>query len=121
MKKFTKEWFDKALSDFEVANDMIKLKKYDYAAFWCQQACEKALKAMQIEKEGKFDKIHDLSLLSEKVCAPPEINKICKELTLAYTYTRYPDISSSKIDMKKISHDFINKTEKVISWIRKNL
>ncbi|MBI3051809.1 HEPN domain-containing protein [Candidatus Woesearchaeota archaeon] len=121
MKEFTKGWLEKARSDLEVAKDMFKLGKYDYAAFWCQQAAEKALKALQIEREGKFDKIHDLSLLSTKLKAPPEIIAICRELTMAYTYTRYPDVSEKNPEMRQISKEFIAKAEDVLSWTRKNL
>jgi HEPN domain-containing protein len=121
MKEEAKKWLDKALSDLDVAKDMFKLKKYEYAAFWCQQAVEKALKALQIEKESRFDKVHDLVMLSEKINAPHEVKNICKKLTSAYTYARYPDVQSDKEDMKGISQDFIKGAEKVISWIRKNL
>lgn len=121
MKADTKKWFDKALSDLEVAKDMFKIKKYEYAAFWCQQAAEKTFKSVQIEKENRFDKIHDLVMLSQKTGAPKEIVEMCKTLTLAYTYARYPDVESGKENMKQISGKFINDAEKVIEWAKKNL
>jgi len=121
MKEEAKSWLKKAEEDLEVAKDMIKLKKYEYAAFWSQQTVEKAFKGMQIEKENRFDKIHDLVLLSKKVSAPSEITEICKKLTLAYTYTRYPDVESGKADMETISKDFVKDAEEVFRWIRKNL
>lgn len=80
MKEETANWFGIALSDLEVAREMFRLKRYEYAAFWCQQAVEKALKAIQVEKENKFDKTHDLVLLSQKVGAPQNTVEICKKL-----------------------------------------
>ena len=70
MKSETKEWIDKAKEDFDTAKDLFKLKRYSASGLYCQQACEKILKAVQIEKLDKFDKIHDLRKLALSVSAP---------------------------------------------------
>lgn len=121
MKEETKKWMDKVKEDFRVAKIMFRAKRYGYAAFWCQQAAEKAFKAVQVEREGKFDKVHDLVLLAQKVKAPEELWERCKKLTLAYTYARYPDAPTGKEDMKTISKQFITDCEEVIKWVRKKI
>ncbi len=118
MKEDTKKWIKKAEDDFRVAKSMFRMKEYSYAAFWCQQSAEKAFKAVQIEKESKFDKIHDLVVLAKKTGAPEEIIEICKRLTIAYVYARYPDASSGKEDMKEISEKFIEKSKEVMKWVK---
>ena len=77
--------------------------------------------SIAIEKENRFDKVHDLVLLSKKVSAPPEIIEICKKLTIAYTYTRYPDVETGEEDMEKISREFVKDAGEVIRWTKKNL
>ena len=121
MKEETKRWIEKAEDDIRVAKYMLKMKQYTYAAFWCQQAAEKSFKAVQIEKEGKFDKVHDLVLLGQKVNAPAAVVKKCKKLTLAYTYARYPDASQGKEDMKILSNKFIKDAEEIIKWAKNQL
>ena len=121
MKEETKKWMKKAEEDLKAAKLMFKAKKYEYAAFWCQQSAEKAFKAVQIEKESRFDKIHDLVILAKKTGAPEEIIEICKRLTIAYVYARYPDASSGKEDMKEISEKFIEKSKEVMKWVKSKL
>ncbi|MEM2918090.1 MAG: HEPN domain-containing protein [Candidatus Altiarchaeota archaeon] len=43
-------WLKQAVEDLETANILYKNKKYKAAAFYCQQAVEKAFKAVSIKK-----------------------------------------------------------------------
>ena len=121
MKEETEKWLEKAEEDFDTAVYMFKGKRYGYAAFWCQQAAEKAFKALQIEKTNKFDKIHDLVLLSQKVGAPQKITEFCKKLTIAYIYSRYPDAKSDKENMKELSEKFIEDSKEIIRWTKEKI
>ena len=118
MKEETKKWIDKAKQDLEVSKSMFKVKRYEYAAFWCQQSAEKSFKAIQIERENKFDKIHDLVILAKKVGAPEKLAESCKKLTVAYTYARYPDADTGKENMKEISQNFIKNAEEIFEWTK---
>lgn len=88
--------------------------------FLCQQAAEKAMKAVMLEREGEIIKIHDLVILAKKVNAPEEIIQNAKELTLAYTYTRYPDLPKIN-DAKGKSKVFLDYAKKVIEWAKESL
>jgi len=55
-----KRWWKKAVDDLEKAEILYKNKKYDGTVFYCQQAVEKGLKALQLKKTKKIKKIHDL-------------------------------------------------------------
>jgi len=91
MKEETKEWLSKAEEDLKTAEINLKNRRLAAAAFYSQQTAEKALKSLQIEKYGKFDKIHDLSILGKKLEAPENILIVCEKLTPFYIITRYPD------------------------------
>jgi HEPN domain-containing protein len=114
MRQETKEWMKKSNEDFDVAKANFKIGKYGAAAFFSQQACEKALKAIQIEKLGRFDKIHDLIKLSLSVGAPKEITEMCGEINPFYIVTRYPD--SKEFYDKPSVESALKGCEKVIGW-----
>ncbi len=120
MKKETKEWIEKAKEDLDTANFCFKGKRFEVAIFFSQQAAEKAMKALLLEKTGKIIKTHDLVLLSKKLDAPEKIIEHAKELTLAYTYVRYPGIPRIK-NIKKKSRAFLDYAEGVIKWIKESL
>lgn len=65
-------------------------------------------------------KTHDLVLLSKELKVDENIIDICKELTPAYTYTRYPDvIEISNLD--KVSEKLLGYAEEVLLWVKKKI
>ena len=119
MKKETRGWLNKAEEDLDTAKFNLNGGKYSFAIFLCQQSIEKALKAMQIEKLNKFDKIHDLTRLAKSISAPAEIINFCEDISPYYTITRYPDIGESLNKTDAFSK--LKKSEKVITWVKQNL
>jgi HEPN domain-containing protein len=117
--KVEKIWLRKSLSDLEVATFNFKWKKFYVAAFFSQQAAEKALKAVYIKKFGKLIKAHDLVLIGKKVGIPPNLLKKCMPLSRAYVVTRYPDVE--EIYTSREVEDFIKTAEEVIKWAKKKL
>jgi HEPN domain-containing protein len=85
------EWLGKALHDMETARANFQQNIYDASAFFCQQAVEKALKALYIKKFKKLLKTHDLYLLGQKVGLPNNLLEICDKISPFYVETRYPD------------------------------
>ena len=123
MKEEVKRWWKMAKDDVSTAKALYKIKKYGYSSFWCQQAAEKALKALLLERGYELIKTHDLVLLSKKLNAPENIVSLCKELTPVYVETRYPDLGEEgfkKFTRKEVEDDIKN-TEVIIRWIKKNL
>lgn len=120
MKADYKIWLDKAEHDLNTAKVNFNEKICDAAAFYSHQASEKALKAFYIKRFGSLKKTHDLVLLSRELNADNEIIEMCKELTPAYTYTRYPDaVEVSNID--EISEKLLKYAEEVLEWVKKKL
>ncbi len=115
----SKKWMDLSERDMETAKKNKDIEEYEAAAFFCHQAAEKALKAVYISKYKNLKKTHDLFLLAEEVNAE-ELKEVCRELTPAYLYTRYPDVENIE-NIKELVDDFIDYSKQVIEWSKKQL
>jgi len=121
MKQETKIWWDKANRDFEVAKKLFDGGDYTYCSFWCQQAAEKALKAMLLEKTGILIPTHDLVLLSKKLGAAAHIIDLCKELSPVYMESRYPDVEEFREYTKEESETDLKNSKEILQWVEKNI
>ena len=68
MKAIALEWISKAEGDFHTAMREYRARKfpnYDAASFHAQQCIEKYLKAVLVEQNIAFNRIHDLEVLLE--------------------------------------------------------
>ena len=119
MSNPVQEWMSRAKEDYDTARYLLKGKKLHGAAFFSQQTAEKALKAVQIYKLKKFDRIHDLVLIAQSINAPEKVITACAEINPHYTSTRYPDV--------KEVHDFqlvqalLKHCKEVLSWAEHQL
>lgn len=120
MREEIKLWIKKAKRDLSSAKYNFKGKKYDVCAFLCQQSAEKALKALLIKKSGKIRKIHDIVELGKNAGLPSHLLDKAKELTLAYIYSRYPDVQEVK-NLKKIVEEFLEVSGEILKWAEKQL
>ena len=66
-------WIRQANDDLQKAKDNLKANHYGGAAFFSQQAAEKALKSVSIKRTGEFPKIHDLVALARIISASEEV------------------------------------------------
>jgi HEPN domain-containing protein len=66
---------------------------YDISAFLAHQAVEKLLKAIFVLEGKKIPKIHYIDELAHQLDLPEEIINELSELTIDYTFARYPDVS----------------------------
>ena len=120
MKEESGQWLIQARKDLDTANYLFDGKKYEASALYCQQAVEKVLKTVLIKRSGKFPKIHDLVALGKEV----KINHLFldnfKELTMAYNYSRYPDVPQQSLLKEKTSR-FLKVTKEVLVWTEKEI
>jgi HEPN domain-containing protein len=120
MRAEIKNWWEKALGDLDTAKILFRNSKYEDSAFFCQQAVEKGLKALLLKEKGRIEKIHDLVNLGRKVEIPDNFLEYAKELTLAYVYSRYPDVKKAE-NIRNISSKFLKYSEGILRWIEKKL
>jgi len=125
MRKEIQNWLDQAEDDFDAAKFNFNGKKFYVAAFLCQQAVEKALKALFLyEKKGEVPQSHSLIYLATNTYIPKQFYSFLKELTPKFIDTRYPDASvelPSKIYDKENTEKIVNRSREVLEWIRNRL
>ncbi|WP_291766988.1 HEPN domain-containing protein [Caldivirga sp. UBA161] len=128
MREEAEKWFKQALEDLATAKDTIATGHYYASAFWAQQAAEKALKALLLDK-GKIERTHDLNhllnVIKEEVGMPvDEIRAEVNKLTLHYIISRYPNAANTVpylLYNKDDAEELVKKAEKVVEWVRRNL
>lgn len=122
MREEIKNWLKQAKKDLKKAKDNLKIKNYDLTSFLSQQATEKGLKALQLKKEKKIIKTHDLVFLAERLKIPENLIENCRKLRPVYTETRYPDSAGDfKVFSKEDAKEDIKLAKEVLVWIEKNL
>lgn len=115
-------WWEKAKDDLETAEILYKNKKYNNAVFHCQQAVEKAFKAVLLKRTGEMRRIHDLVELCRNIDAPENLLDSVKEMTLAYIYSRYPDVKQeNNTKVKEKSDKFLKISKEALKWAEENL
>lgn len=107
MKKITEEWIEKAEGDFKVAVRESDAEEpvYDAVCFHCHQCIEKYMKAILVENNDEFEKIHDLEAL-EYSCRRymSGLEKNLQDLIWLTQFSvrvRYPGFGASKKDARK--------------------
>src|SRR3989338_6470497 len=125
MREEVKRWLEQSESDFDGAKYNFDGGKFYIAAFWSQQAVEKALKALFLyEKKGEVPQLHSLIYLATNTSVPEKFFSFLKELTPKFIDTRYPDAS---VDLPKNIYDeentkrILDKSEEVLEWIKKKI
>jgi HEPN domain-containing protein len=122
-------WLRQAESDLRKARNDLKTGDWDSAAFWSQQAAEKALKALLLEA-GVIYRGHDLLGIAEAierelgVRVDEDIKGYLRELTIHYTVARYPNaanaIPSELYDESK-ARTLVSMAERVVGWVKERL
>jgi len=88
-------WIELAMEDKKMAELAYDSHLYNQACFHSQQGAEKYLKALLLEKDGKFPKTHSLTellmLASVKDASLHSLKNGCLYLDQFYVPTRYPD------------------------------
>lgn len=118
-------WIKQAEEDYKSAILNFKSKVFYVAAFLCQQAVEKALKAVYIYQNNKLaPKIHDLTELCRQTKAPEEIILIASKITSAYIFSRYPGAAPeipSRFYDSTLAQEYLEKTKIILEWTKKQL
>ena len=127
MELITRKWLERARYDLSSAKIMYNSKRYLYAAFMCQQALEKILKAVLIENKRNVPRIHNLVRLAEQAevynLMASADQDFLADLTPYAIESRYGDYKKnlSEIIDKKSASQYLNATERMFKWLKKNL
>lgn len=116
LKEETARWLEKAGEDLSDAAYNLEGERFSTASFLAQQAAEKALKAVLIEREGKFPRIHDLKVLAAAAKTPEHLRARLRPLSEAYVAQRYPDVAHD-LDHTQ-AEGMLRLSEEVVAWCR---
>ena len=124
MKEEVKRWWAQSEADFKSARNNFSHGDYYVASLLCQQAVEKALKALYLKKFNELKKIHNLVILAKDLKLPKELISKCDKLNPIYINTRYPDASGDlpyeKYNEDK-SQDDLKTAGDILQWLRKKI
>lgn len=120
VRKESEQWFLQGKEEFATAQASFEIKKWFAVAFWSQQAAEKVLKAVFIEKKKESPgNTHSLTHMGREVNIPKELWNSLRDLTKEYYLSRYPDVSEDipyKMYTKHDAKKFLKDCEKIIQW-----
>jgi len=121
----TRLWWEQAKRDFRVASRTHASRDYDVAVFYCEQAVQKALKAVLLHRTARPPpKIHNLVTLGKMVGVGGQMIEFLAALAPQYMRTRYPDaagqVTTALFD-GRISLSFLRGTKKVMTGCRNRL
>ncbi len=91
--KIAIKWLKQALHDLEMAEKNISIEGYDIAAFLAHQSIEKLLKAIIAIQGKKIPRTHYIDELAKQLKLDPDLIDSISDLTVDYTFSRYPDVS----------------------------
>lgn len=92
-EKIAIKWLKQALHDIEMAEKNIAIGGYDVSAFLAHQSVEKLLKAVFAINGQKIPKSHYIDELARELELEKDIIDAVAELTVDYTFSRYPDVA----------------------------
>jgi len=92
-EKTALKWLKQAVHDLEMAEKNIAIGGYDIAAFLAHQSIEKLLKAILALKGEKVPKTHYIDDLARELTIEKQLIDDISELTVDYTFSRYPDVA----------------------------
>ena len=125
MRPEIQRWIEQAENDLLDARATLKAERYAATAFHCQQAVEKALKALyMLQREEDAPRSHSLVFLGSETGALSRFGDFLRELTPAYIDTRYPDAAIESPEViygGDRARRLWEQTEVFFQWIRSEL
>lgn len=125
MRKEILNWWEQAEKDLEKAQWLCTGKHFDGTALYCQQAVEKALKALILltTKEKRIEG-HSLVYLGKVAKIPPRFFPGLKKLSPQYFISRYPDMAEEapyELYDEELASEYLSIATGVLKWIRQRI
>ena len=126
MRVEAERWLHYANEDMVTARVTLAGKRWAATSFHAQQAAEKALKALWLERQGQEPpRVHDLVRLAEEVGLPSEWFEEIDVLSRVYVVSRYPGAAAEDEPPYGISAEaatlHLALAERIIEWINGQL
>jgi HEPN domain-containing protein len=126
MSEAARSWAEQSEYDLDTARAMLKSERYLYVLFCCQQAIEKALKAVIVGRTGKLPpRVHNLLRLASAAGVELDNHKkrFLAELSAYYIQSRYPEEirASSSTITREIADSTLRRAEEISQWLLSTL
>ena len=124
MRKESSRLWEQPEEDLDTAEKLLDVGKYYASVFFSEQAAEKALKVMYLEKKRRVAFTHDLVEIAEELGAPENVSHAAAELSPDYIMTRYPDAANAvpaKLYNASSAEVHLNLSREVIRWVKEEL
>lgn len=125
MRPETEPWWKQAQADLDTAELTLRGQQFYAVSWFAQQAAEKALKAMHLERHGRLaPRTHDLRFLGNLLAVPDAVDTDLDSLTPAFDLARYPDALGvapvdAVVEGEAISH--LDAARRVLQWVSTEL
>lgn len=121
MRKEIQNWWSQAEKDLEKAHWLYTGKHYDGTALFCQQAVEKAIKALILfTTKNKRVEGHSLVYLGTAAKLPSHFLPGLRRLSPEYFVSRYPDVTEEapyELYDEQVAGEYLNLAKEVLQWI----
>lgn len=118
-------WWAQAAHDLETAEHNLAGERYDAAIFYCEQAVEKALKALTIHtKRLSPGPTHSLVALGRLCRVPKKFSTFLRTLTSEYFLSRYPDAAGEvpyTLYDGTEAREYLKMGKELLQWVAKQL
>jgi HEPN domain-containing protein len=118
-------WWEQARHDLGTAEHNLTGGRYDAAIFYCEQAVEKALKALTIHtKRLPPGPTHSLIALGRLCRVPKKYSAFLRTLTSEYFLSRYPDAAGEvpyTLYDGTEAREYLETSKELIAWVAKQL
>lgn len=119
-------WVDIAEYDLITARAMLETGRHLYVVFMCQQAIEKIIKAIYIQKyDVEPPRSHNLAYVFNKLnlSASEQIIELFTMLTAYYIETRYPTYKErlSTVMTREKAEQYFERTQEAFRWLKSQL
>jgi HEPN domain-containing protein len=126
MDDLVRQWAERAEYDLDTADAMLEAGRYVYVLFCCQQAVEKALKAVIVKKTGEMPpRIHNLLRLAETagIESSQERTHLVTRLSGYYIQSRYPEEirEAGATITQEVAQEVFGKTEQTVKCVLSTL
>ena len=117
-----REWLSRALEDLRWARYSFEGQFLLHACFGCQQAVEKALKALLLAYDQPLERTHSLPKLRQR-CEPfvPELASFADSLTVLDVYyapTRYADVAQDIDYTEERVEDALARAQQIMQFLQ---
>ena len=120
MRSDTEPWWQQAQADATCATVLLTAGHFYAVSFFAQQAAEKALKAVLLERRSgqQPPRTHDLRYLGTQTAAPARLQMYLSTLNPAFQLARYPVGGKAPVNTitEQDAHAHLAAADEVLRW-----